>query len=502
MFRKILVANRGEIAIRVFRTAKEMGIKTVAVYSEADADSMHTKLADEAVAIGRSEPSESYLSQEKIIDAAKSTESEAIHPGYGFLSERSTFSRACKENGITFVGPSPHSMEKLGAKIDAKKLAVECGVPVTPGYFEPNADADTLKQAANEIGYPVMLKASAGGGGRGMRIVRNPDDFESEFELASTEAIKGFGDGAMMVEKLIEQPRHIEVQLLADSHGNVATLFERECSLQRRHQKIVEEAPSPIMNDDLWQRMSEASRKLALAAEYVGAGTVEFMVDVASNSFYFLEVNARLQVEHPVTEAITGLDLVEWQFRIANGEKLSLRPGLLEGDRNCITGHAIEARVVAEDPGMQFLPSIGTVLAWAEPKGPGVRFDTGFSEGAEISRFYDSLIAKLICHSTSRKSAIEKLKCSLRDTHILGVRTNIAYLLDIIDTQGFLRGDFDTGWLGREFPDWTQSSNIPCGILELVQQSNQKSSSGTINTQSQLASSWDRADGFRNAKVK
>lgn len=499
MFRKILIANRGEIAVRVMRTAKRMGVRTVAVYSEADADAIHTKLADEAVLIGEPESSQSYLVAARILDAAKETGAEAIHPGYGFLSERSSFARACRDAGVVFIGPSPEAMDRLGAKIDAKKLAVENGVPVTPGFFESGATAAQLKAAATEIGYPVMLKASAGGGGRGMRVVRNESDFDSELDLASEEAVKGFGDGAMMVEKLVERPRHIEIQLLADSHGSVATLFERECTLQRRHQKIVEEAPSPVMTDDLWHRMSSAAKKLALAAGYVGAGTVEFMVDEEGKDFYFLEVNARLQVEHPVTEAITGLDLVEWQLRIASGEKLALSDELMKADRSAIHGHAIEARLVAEDPAAGFLPSVGAIVGWAEPRGPGIRFDTGFGPGTTISRYYDSLIAKLIVHGQDRSTATERLLLALQDTHIVGVKSNIEYLADILRHPDFAAARFDTGWLGREFGQWTPPSDVPLELFELVQAAS--AARGPVSEASELPSAWNTRDGFKNAPV-
>lgn len=496
MFRKLLVANRGEIALRVFRTARELGIRTVAVYSDADKDSQHVLWADEAVHIGESEPSKSYLDAAKLIATAKSCGADAIHPGYGFLSERSSFSRACRDAGICFVGPSPESMDQLGAKIDAKTLAVSNGVPVTPGYFEPGAGVDELREAADRIGYPVMLKASAGGGGRGMRVVHDPANFDQEFALASEESVKAFGDGAMMVEKLIDRPRHIEVQILADRHGNVACLFERECSLQRRHQKVLEEAPSPVMTADLWARMQEASRKLVLAAGYEGAGTVEFMVDESTLEFYFLEVNARLQVEHPVTEAITGLDLVECQLRIASGQKLELSPELMAGDRTAIKGHAIEARIVAEDPSRGFLPSIGKILGWAGPIGEGVRFDTGFSKGSEVSRYYDSLVGKVITSGASRAQAISRLRSALMDTHILGVKTNVSYLLDVISHADFGAGSFDTGFLGREFGDWSPSDGIPAELLALVRSAEPATQTGTTGA-SHLIGAWDLTDGFR-----
>ena len=457
MIKKLLVANRGEIACRVFRTARAMGIRTVAVYSDADAQALHVFEADEAICIGAPEPAASYLSIEKIVQAAQDSGADAIHPGYGFLSERAEFAEACLAHGITFVGPSPAAMRKLGAKTDAKQLASDNDVPIVPGLFDPHATDEQLRQAAEQIGYPVMLKASAGGGGRGMRAVRDPHAFADELRIASDEALKSFGDGTMMVEKLVEQPRHVEVQIIADQHGNVAALFERECSLQRRHQKIVEEATSPLPEfaDDMWPRMRAAAVKLILAAGYHGAGTVEFIVDEKANEFYFLEVNARLQVEHPVTELITGLDLVEWQLRVAAGEPLGFDPRLIAGDRSAVNGHAIEARIVAEDPAQNFLPSVGKIIAWHAPVMPGVRVDTGYGPGAEIPRYYDSLVAKVIAHASTRSSAIDKLRAALLDFHILGVRTNIGYLLDILDSEMFRSGQFDTGSLGREFSDWS-----------------------------------------------
>ncbi len=499
MIKKLLVANRGEIAVRVFRAAREMGIKTVAVFSDADANALHTAMADEAIHIGSSEPSESYLDSAKILAAAKQTGADAIHPGYGFLSERAEFAEACVKAGVIFVGPSASAMRKLGSKIEAKQLAVASGVPVTPGYFEPGATAEELKTAADKIGYPIMLKASAGGGGRGMRVVRDPKDFDNEIAIASDEAIKGFGDGAMMVEKLIERPRHIEVQVLADSHGNVASLFERECSLQRRHQKIIEEAPSPIVGEDLWHRMRDAAKSLIRAVGYIGAGTVELMFNESSGDFYFLEVNARLQVEHPVTEEITGLDLVKWQLRIADGARLEISDGLLQGSRRAIRGHAIEARIVAEDPSQGFMPSIGPILAWAEPKRPGIRIDTGYGPGSAVSRYYDSLIAKVIAHADTRDEAIDKLKQALLDFHVLGIQTNIAYLLEILDHPGFRAGAIDTGFLGREFADWKGREEIPDELGLLAEYA----SSPTTQTNGVAAvakNAWSSGDTFRNVR--
>ncbi len=533
MIRKLLIANRGEIAVRVIRAAREMGIRTVAVYSEADEHAMHVALADEAVNLGEPEPAKSYLDMGKVIQAAKETGADAIHPGYGFLSERAEFSEACKEAGIIFVGPRASAMRRLGSKIDAKQLAVENKVPITPGFFESAAKPEQLQEAANKIGYPIMLKASAGGGGRGMRVVRDPAEFMSELHVASDEALKAFGDGAMMVEKLIEKPRHIEVQVLADSHGNVACLFERECSIQRRHQKLIEEAPSPLLGtrsselgprnetnselrdlsgpssfivhpssfQALWPKMKSAAESLIKSAGYVNAGTVEFMVDEATGEFYFLEVNARLQVEHPVTEAITGLDLVQWQLRIAAGEKLEIQEGLLQGDRAAINGHSMEVRIVAEDPARNFLPSIGKIQAWAEPIRPGVRVDTGFGPGAEVSRYYDSLIAKVIVHADTREQVIDRLRVALYDFHILGVRTNIGYLLSILDHPEFRAGNIDTGFLSREFPVWSEDGQIPAELGAILENA---ASTAQVGAQSPSGSSptgvWAVTDGFRNAR--
>lgn len=500
MIKKVLIANRGEIACRVIRTCRLMGVKTVAVYSEADSNALHKTFADEAVFIGESEPANSYLNIEKIINAAVETGADAIHPGYGFLSERAEFALACRDAGITFIGPSPEAMAKLGAKIDAKNIAVKCGVPITPGYFVVGAADEDLKKAAAEIGYPVMLKASAGGGGRGMRIVATESEFDAAVKLAREESIKAFGDGEMMVEKLVERPRHIEVQILADSHGNVACLFERECSLQRRHQKILEEAPSPVMTDELWQKMKSASQKLILEAGYVGAGTVEYMTDEKAENFYFLEVNARLQVEHPVTELITGIDLVEQQIRVAQGEKLEIPQALIDGDRSAIRGHAIEARLIAEDPARGFLPSIGKIAFWAEPKGDGIRFDTGFNSESTITQYYDSLIAKLITHGTNRQNAAKRLDLALQDTHILGVRTNINYLIEVIRHPGFGEGAIDTGFLGRNFADWHPSTEVPAELSEIVGAASAGVTQTAGASKASTKPAWENADGFRIAR--
>jgi acetyl/propionyl-CoA carboxylase alpha subunit len=503
MIKKLLIANRGEIACRIIRSARAMGVRTVAIYSDADAKANHVALADEAVALGGNEPSESYLNIAKVVDAGVSTGCDAVHPGYGFLSERAEFVDAMTAAGITFVGPSSAAMNALGSKIAAKSIAVKAGAPVVPGYFEPGATMEDLRSAAEKIGYPVLLKASAGGGGRGMRVVRDPELFEEEFQIATDEALKGFGDGAMMVEKLIERPRHLEVQILADQHGNVACLFERECSLQRRHQKLVEEAPSGVgaVRGDLalWPAMQKACRDLIIAAGYVGAGTVEFIVDEKAENFYFLEVNARLQVEHPVTEMITGLDLVAWQLRIAQGERLDLSPGLMTGDRSAIHGHSIEVRIVSEDPERGFMPSTGPILSWVEPTMTGLRIDTGFGAKSEVSRYYDSLLAKVIAHGETREVARRKLVAALRDFHILGVKTNLAFLIDLLEDPNFATANFDTGTIGRDYAEWSPGP-IPGELGLIAAAAEPAMSAGGAAQAGAYRGAWDIADGFRNAR--
>jgi acetyl/propionyl-CoA carboxylase alpha subunit len=501
---KLLVANRGEIAVRVFRTCKALGIRTVAVYSDADKNALHVAVADEAIYIGGSMPSESYLRIEAILDACRQTGADAVHPGYGFLSERAEFSDACHDAGILFLGPPASAMRKLGGKIDAKQIAVQSQVPITPGFFEAGASDGQLFDAAAGIGYPVMLKASAGGGGRGMRIVRNASDFYSELAIAKDEALKGFGDDAMMVEKLIERPRHIEVQFIADQHGNVACLFERECSIQRRHQKLVEEAPSPMQPlngldesgiEKIWPKMRDATTRLAKAAGYYGAGTAEFMVDPDSHEFYFLEVNARLQVEHPVTEGITGLDLVALQIAVAEGQPLEIEKGLLQGERSSISGHCMEVRIVAEDAAQGFLPSIGRIIGWAEPRHPGIRFDTGFSQGSEVTRYYDSMIAKVIASGKDREEARKRLIAALLDFHVLGVKTNVGYLLDVLRHPEFVSSDLDTGFLARHFADW-QPPTPPAELGSIALGASGAGASVSSKTKA-THRVWDQADGWR-----
>lgn len=490
---KLLVANRGEIAIRIMRGAKKLGFRTVAVASEADRLSLHAEFADEVQMIGPSEARHSYLNIDTILQAARASGADAIHPGYGFLSERAEFVDACEEAGIKFVGPSASAMRRLGAKTDSKQLAVENNVPIVPGHFDPQATPHELEEAAKRIGYPVMLKASAGGGGRGMRVVREPSAFRDALATASAEAMNAFGDGTMMVEKLIESPRHIEVQILADHHGNVAALFERECSLQRRHQKLVEEAPSPylVLRPELWDQMAEAARRLVRASGYTNAGTVEFIVDPNSGEFYFLEVNARLQVEHPVTEAITGIDLVEWQLRIAQGERLDIPEPLLAGRREAIRGHAIEVRVVAEDPARNFLPSVGPIYGWSVPTGKGVRVDTGFAAGRRVPRHYDSLLAKVIVHADDRREALDRMVHALEGFHVLGVHTNIAYQLEVLRHPDVIAGKLDTGFLGREFASWN-AGEVPKELGAIVARMEAP--------QPPEMRAWGLCDGFRNAR--
>ena len=401
--KKILVANRGEIALRVMRSARELGIKTVAVYSEADRHALHVRFADEAVFIGPPPSSESYLRMEKIIDAARKTGADAIHPGYGFLSENEDFAKLVEDEGLIFIGPSAKAIELMGSKLAAKAAVAKFNVPLVPGTSEPITDVNNAKKIASEIGYPVLIKASAGGGGKGMRIVEDEKSFEEQMERAISEATSAFGDGSVFIEKYITKPRHIEFQIFGDKHGNVVHLFERECSIQRRHQKVVEEAPSAILTPEKRKAMGEAAINVAKSCGYYGAGTVEFILDDKLN-FYFLEMNTRLQVEHPVTEEITGLDLVKLQIKIAEGSPIPFKQEELK-----INGHAVEVRVYAEDPSNNFLPDIGTLQTYNRPQGHGIRVDDGFEQGMSIPFYYDPMIAKLICHAEDRAGAIEKM---------------------------------------------------------------------------------------------
>jgi propionyl-CoA carboxylase alpha chain len=445
MFTKILIANRGEIACRVMRTARRMGIKTVAVYSDADADALHVRESDEKVRIGPPASAESYLRGERIIEACRSTGAEAVHPGYGFLSEKADFAASLEAAGIAFIGPTPRAIAAMGDKIESKKLARSAGVSSVPGHLDVVPDAATAVKIARDIGYPVMIKASAGGGGKGMRIARNDAEARDGFRSAGNEARSSFADDRVFIEKYIEEPRHIEIQVLGDAHGHVIHLGERECSIQRRHQKVIEEAPSPFLDAKTRAAMGAQAVALAKAVDYRSAGTVEFIVDRERN-FYFLEMNTRLQVEHPVTELVTGLDLVEWMIRIAAGERLSLKQSDID-----LTGSAIEARIYAEDPLRSFLPSIGRLVRYAEPQGDGIRVDSGVFEGAEISLYYDPMIAKLVASGATRAEASQRLSQALDAFYIRGVSHNVAFLAAVLKKPRFAEGRLSTNFIAEEF---------------------------------------------------
>ena len=455
MFEKILIANRGEIACRVIRSAQKMGIKTVAVYSDADRNALHVEMADEAVCIGPPPSTQSYLLKEKILQACLDTGAQAVHPGYGFLSENSGFCEMLAEAGIAFIGPKTHAIEAMGDKITSKQLAKEAGVNTIPGFADVLRDGEHAVEIANKLGYPVMLKATAGGGGKGMRVAHNDAECRDGFERASNEARSSFGDDRMFAEKFIEEPRHIEIQIIADSHDNIVYLNERECSLQRRHQKVIEEAPSPFLDEATRQQMGEQAVTLARAVNYQSAGTVEFIVDSQRN-FYFLEMNTRLQVEHPVTEMITGFDLVELMIRVADGEKLPIAQSDVS-----INGWAIEARVYAEDPARNFLPSTGRLIHYRPPANDkNVRVDTGVFEGGEVSMYYDPMIAKLITHGADREEATAHMRSALDRFLIKGVSHNISFLSALMVNPRFVTGDMSTNMIGEEYPDGFQPTDL------------------------------------------
>lgn len=463
MFKKILIANRGEIACRVAATARRLGIKTVAVYSDADAQAKHVQVCDEAVHIGGSAPKDSYLRWERILQAAKDTGAQAVHPGYGFLSENEDFAKACAAAGLVFIGPPASAILAMGLKAESKQLMEKAGVPLVPGYHAADQDPALLQREADRIGYPALIKASAGGGGKGMRVVNSSAEFADALASCKREAINSFGDDAVLIEKYVQRPRHIEIQVFGDTHGNCVYLFERDCSVQRRHQKVLEEAPAPGMTEALRKQMGEAAVAAAKAVNYVGAGTVEFIVEQTaydkpeSMKFFFMEMNTRLQVEHPVTEAITGLDLVEWQLRVASGEPLPLQQSDLR-----IHGHAIEARICAENPDNNFLPATGTLAVYRKPAcssfaipntsdtGVAVRIDDGVREGDSISPFYDSMVAKLIVHGDTREQALARLDEALSQTRIVGLTTNVQFLRHIIRTDSFATAKLDTALIQRE----------------------------------------------------
>lgn len=443
--KKLLVANRGEIALRVIRSAKELGIKTVAVYSEADRNALHVKYADEAVLLGPPPSSESYLLGDKIISLCKELKVDAIHPGYGFLSENAGFAQKVSKAGLIFIGPSPESIEVMGSKLAAKAAVSKYDIPLVPGTETAITDINAAKERANEIGYPILIKASAGGGGKGMRIVDRPEDFEEQMQRAVSEAISSFGDGAVFIEKYITSPRHIEIQVLGDQHGTIVHLFERECSIQRRHQKVIEEAPSAVLTPEIRESMGQAAVMVAKACNYFGAGTVEFIVDENLN-YYFLEMNTRLQVEHPVTEQITGVDLVKEQIAIAEGKPLRFKQEDLR-----IQGHAIEVRVYAEDPTNNFLPDIGNLMTYKRPQGPGVRVDDGFEQGMDIPIYYDPMIAKLVTYADTREEAIQRMIRAIDEYEITGIETTLPFCRFVMEHSAFTSGNFDTKFIENHF---------------------------------------------------
>ncbi len=490
---KILIANRGEIALRVMRTCREMNIKTVAVYSEADRNSPHVKYADEAVCLGPAPSSQSYLLGDKIIHFAKELGVEGIHPGYGFLSENADFAEKVEAAGITFIGPTPDAIRMMGSKLGAKEAVKSYGIPMVPGTDGEVRDPAEAKRIAKSIGFPILIKASAGGGGKGMRIVKNEEELEEQMERAISEAISSFGDGAVFIEKYVGSPRHIEIQVLADKHGNVVHLFERDCSVQRRHQKLVEEAPSAVLTPEIRTAMGKSAVDVARACDYVGAGTVEFLLDEELN-FYFLEMNTRLQVEHPVTELITGLDLVKQQILVARGEKLAF-----EQDDLQILGHAIELRVCAEDPANNFLPSIGKLVTYQPPRGVGVRVDDGYEEGMDIPIYYDNMLAKLIAYGANRQEAIERLLRAIGEFKITGVATTLSFGAFTLQHENFIQGNFDTHFIGHYFTpevlkDEREDEMEIAALMAAYLVKNAKTPSATAMTQQQTSSKWrDRA---------
>lgn len=445
MFNKILIANRGEIAVRIVRACRNMGIRSVAVYSKEDAKSLHVQLADQRICIGEGPAKNSYLNMDRIITAAKNMGADAIHPGFGFLSENSEFVRRCEENGITFIGPKADVIDKMGNKSHARKTMMEAGVPVVPGTKEPVYDAEVGKVLATEIGYPVMIKASSGGGGKGMRVAKSEDEFEFQFNMAQRESANAFGDDTMYIERFVEKPRHVEIQIMADSHGNVVALGERDCSVQRNHQKLIEESPSPAINEETREAMNRYAVLAAKTVNYTNAGTIEFIVDPKGN-FYFMEMNTRIQVEHPVTEMVSGVDLMKEMISIAEGNPLSAKQEDIQ-----LTGHAMECRINAEDPGNNFRPCPGVINEIHLPGGYGVRVDTAVYNGYEIPPYYDSMIAKVIVHGRDRKETIDKMRSALGELIIDGVTTNVDFQYDILNTEDFQEGNVTTDFIPKHF---------------------------------------------------
>lgn len=488
--KKVLIANRGEIALRIMRSLREMGISTVAIFSDADRKAPFVRYADEAVCVGPPPSAESYLQVDKIIEIAKELGVEGIHPGYGFLSENADFARKVTQAGMTFIGPDPEAIEVMGSKLAAKAAVKSYDIPLVPGVDEAITDVAKAAEIAQEIGFPVLIKASAGGGGKGMRIVENREEFESQMDRAVSEAISAFGDGAVFVEKYVASPRHIEIQILADKHGNVVHLFERECSIQRRHQKVIEEAPSSVLTPEMRAKMGASACDVARACQYVGAGTVEFLLDEKMN-FYFLEMNTRLQVEHPVTEMITGKDLVKEQVLIARGEKLSFGQDDLE-----INGHALEVRVYAEDPANNFLPDIGKLITYRTPEGPGVRVDDGFEEGMEIPIYYDPMIAKLVVHGSNREEALARMVRAISDFEITGVTTTLSFCLFVMNHPAFISGDFDTHFVQTHFtPEAliaSQTDEVEVAALMAAIVKEAGKTSKAVKSSSEAQTNWRR----------
>ena len=503
MFKKILIANRGEIACRVAATARRMAIKTVAVYSHADAHAKHVSVCDEAIHIGGNAPKDSYLRWERILQAAKDTGAQAVHPGYGFLSENEEFAQACADAGLVFIGPPPSAIKAMGLKAESKRLMGLAGVPLVPGYHGADQDAALLQREADQMGYPVLIKASAGGGGKGMRVVESAADFAAALASCKREAINSFGDDAVLIEKYVQRPRHIEIQVFGDTHGNCVYLFERDCSVQRRHQKVLEEAPAPGMTQAMRQQMGEAAVAAARAVNYVGAGTVEFIVEQKPDgamNFFFMEMNTRLQVEHPVTEAITGLDLVEWQLRVACGEKLPLAQEQLK-----INGHAIEARICAETPDKNFLPATGTLHVYGLPdcvtfERGQVRVDSGVRAGDTISPYYDSMVAKLIVHGATREEALARLDLALSQTHIVGLSTNVQFLRHVVQSPSFVQANLDTALIPREAAVLFNQEKIglPMAVAGAVAQVVlQERAQAAIPSGDGWTDPWAQRDGWR-----
>lgn len=492
MFKKILIANRGEIACRVAATARRLGVKTVAVYSEADARAKHVQACDEAVLIGGPAPRDSYLQWQRILDAAKATGAEAVHPGYGFLSENEEFATACKSAGLVFIGPPASAIQAMGLKAESKRLMEAAGVPLVPGYHGADQDPALLKREAERIGFPVLIKASAGGGGKGMRAVLRAEEFDAALASCKREAINSFGDDAVLIERYVQKPRHIEIQVFGDTQGDCVYLFERDCSVQRRHQKVLEEAPAPGMTAERRAEMGHAAVAAAKAVGYVGAGTVEFICE-QDGRFYFMEMNTRLQVEHPVTEAITGQDLVEWQLRVASGEPLPLKQDQLR-----MHGHAIEARICAENPEAGFLPATGSLSVARWPahvsfQRGDVRIDSGVGEGDAISPYYDSMVAKLIVWGEDRAQALARLDAALRDTHIVGLQANVAFLRRCAATDSFTQADLDTGLIERERAALFEQAGLPLTIAAAAVVAHTLAHEASLQT----SDPWSRRDGWR-----